>query len=208
MSKVKERPNFTISYRTPTEIDYEEFKDDFCNTFISVEDMKNKYDLTPSEFREYRRRVMDETGLKRKPRYTYAPIHFFSDAKFIQKKSNGYIVVKKFVINHEIHARYYGRYADYDTAKMVRDKLVESNWDDRLGDYLKNKYGLKQMTFRPAYDKAVLVYPEFKELYLHSSLKVNDIKKKLNIGQRAYNYCLNMVREELGDINYRRVPRK
>lgn len=83
MSKVKDKPNFTISYRTPCEVDYEEFKKDFCNKMVSVGDMKKKYDMTPSEFREYRSRVLEETGLKRKPAYTYKPIHFFKEAEFI-----------------------------------------------------------------------------------------------------------------------------
>ena len=208
MSKAKDKPNFTISYRTPCEVDYEEFKKDFCDKMVSVGDMKKKYDMTPSEFREYRSRVMEETGLKRKPAYTYKPIHFFKEAEFIQKKDNGYVIVKKFTRNHNTTARYFGRYEDYDTAKMVRDRLVESDWDDYLGDYLKNTYGMDCKQFRPAYDKAVKIYPEFKKLYFGSSMKLKDILKHFGASQRVYLYLINMIREEMGDSSYRRVPRR
>lgn len=208
MSKAKDKPNFTISYRTPCNVDYEEFKKDFCNKMVSVGDMKKKYDMTPSEFHEYRSRVMEETGLKRKPTYTYKPIHFYREAEYIQKKDNGYIIAKTWTRNHKSFTRYYGRYEDYDTAKLVRDRLVESDWDDYLADYLKNTYGMDRNHFRPAYDRAVEIYPEFKKLYFSSSMKVTEILEQFNATQRVYLYLINMIREEMGDKDFRRVPRR
>lgn len=208
MSKAKERPNFTISYRTTPEVDYEEFKEDFLNCFMKIDEIKEKYGLTKSEFKEYRQRVLDETGLKRKPTYTYSSIHFFGGAEYIQKKSNGYIVVKTFNNSRDGYStKYFGRYPDYETAKMVRDKLIESNWDERLGTYLKEEYGLSRSDIRPAYDRAKKIYSEFKDLYFNSSLQIKEIQVQLGISQRVYKYLIDMIRDEIGDMNYRRVPR-
>lgn len=208
MSEVKERPNFTISYRKPPEVDYEEFKKDFLDCFVKIDEIREKYDLTKSEFMDYRQRVLDETGLKRKPTYSYRPIHFFDDAEYIQKKNNGFIVVKSYRSGKDTKTKYFGRYADYNTAKMIRDKLVESDWDEGLGAYLKQKYALSRVELRPAYAKAEELYPEFKELYLHSPLQVKEIKAKLELTNRVYKYLLDMVRDELDDIDFRRVPRR
>lgn len=211
MSEVKERPNFTISSRTPPEVDYEEFKKDFLDCFVSVDELKEKYGLTNSEFKVYRQRVLDDTGLKRKPTYSYRPIRFFGqancgyrqNAEFIQEKNNGFIISK----TTDGHTKYFGRYRDYETAQIVRDKLLESNWDENVGTYYKNKYGVLRGDRKPAFDKAKEIYPEFKELYLNSDLPIKQILKRLNATQRVYSYLIKMVREDMGDMNYRRTRR-
>ena len=212
MSEAKSRPNFRIvEYVAPT-VDYELFKEDFLNSFMTIPEIKEKHNLSNSEFKEYRSRVLEDTGLSRKPTYTYRPTQLFGsanrtrrvDGEFIQEKPNGFIVVKTLCGK----TKYYGRYREYETAKMVRDKLVESDWDDALGGLLKDKYGCKRGEFKPALEKAKSIYPEFKDLYLNSDMQIIDILEYFGVSQRIYKYLINMIRDEFDDVNYRRTPRR
>lgn len=201
MIESKKKPNFRFVEYVPPVVDYEEFKEDFCNCFMTIPEIKEKYNLTNSEFAEFRKRVLEDTGLKKKPTYTYRPVHFFESDTYIQKKNNGYIIVRKFMG----HAKYFGRYVNYDIAKMVRDKLVECDWDESVAMVLMEKYGLKKAT--PMLDYAKEVYPQFKELYINSDYKVSEIMELLGLTQRGYRHCLGMIHDEYG-MNYRRSPRK
>ena len=197
MSEVKDRPTFRIVEHTPFVIDYEAFLEDFKNPHMTIDELREKYNFTTSTWNEYRRRALDDLGLKRKPCYTYGNLTYIKEPKYtpsyIQKKSNGYIIVKKF----NKRPKYFGRYADYDTAKMVRDKLLDCEWDFDVGRVLKDKYGINRKEM-PSMERAKELYSEFKDLYFHSLLEVKDICKEFGISQRTYKYLLEMVRNETG----------
>lgn len=196
MTVAKERPTFRIVENpSPSEIDYESFKVDFNNPFMTVDEIRKKYDLSPSRWNEYRKRAMDDLGLSRKPCYTYGKLRYVCDSngEYIQKKSNGYIIVKKFGRK----SKYYGRYADYDTAKMVRDELVKCDWNMNIGAMLMDKYSIARRSL-PSLETAKLLYPDFKELYFHSPLSIRKILKELRIGRMTYSYLVKMIREDTG----------
>jgi len=192
--------NFRIVEYVPPVVDYEEFKEDFLNPMITVEELKEKYNLGRSEWNHYRSRVLEDTGLSRKPS-TRMGVHPTANYEYIQKIGDGYVISKTIGVN----TRYYGRYTDYDTAKMVRDKLIESGWDNHLGMYLRDKYAIARR--KPAYEKAVEIYPVFEDYYLNSSLTIPKIRERMGISQNCYRYLLAMVRDKTG-IQHRRWRRR
>ena len=194
MTEAKERPTFRIVENPhPVKIDFDEFIRDFSNPYMTINDIKKKYDMTESIWQEYRAKGLEHLGIDRKPCYTYgkwAYVRGPNTASFIQKKPNGYIVVKTFGRN----TKYYGRYADYDTAKLVRDKLVESDWDYKTGVMLMDKYSIHRKRI-PALDRAKLIYPQFEELYFHSPKGIREILKDLGISRMVYSYLIQMIRK-------------
>ena len=195
------RPTFRVVENPPDKVDYEAFKEDFLNPHMLAGDVKKKHGMTKSMWRDYRRRVLDETGLKEKPhkyhRLMNPSTKDYVTAEFIQKKPNGYIIVKK--INGK--AKYFGRYDDYATAKMVRDKLYANNWDEALGIVLKETYGIGRHNM--GYAKAVKVYDEFEDKYFNSDLRIVDILSEMGISNRVYRFLLKMIREKHGEDVHR-----
>lgn len=194
---MKEKPTFNLIEESFEPLDYESFKEDFLNPFMNVEDIKAKYGIKNGDYRYYRNRVLDDTGLKRKPYYKHG-CHFAEYVKahpnqfeHIRKQNNTYLIVKTI----DTVTRYYGRYDDYDTAKMVRDKLVESDWDESLAVLLKDKYSLNRRS-NSIVSKAEEVYDRYKDLYCNSSLTVNEINQMFGISCRCYEFLLKMLRED------------
>ena len=193
--------NFRIveSSSNTKEIDYESFKQDFLDPYTPQRKIMEKYGLNQSDWKEYRGRVLGETGLLRKPSNTHPENTLLSCNQFIRKIGNDrYLIVKR--TNYK--TRYYGRYDDYDIAKMVRDKLVESGWDQQTAEYYIDKYGCNRR--KPIYARSHELYPIFKELYFNSPLTIKEIRKKHHITQRMYEYLLMMIREEYGVFHRKR----
>lgn len=119
---------------------YNDFKSDFINPEVTVKDLRVKYDLSKLNYRRLRDKVLAETDLKGKPSVTRRKYNvMISDTTYIHKRPNGnFIVCKQFngVKNN------FGTYEDFETAKLVRDKLLKSDWDKSLGDELKKEYAL------------------------------------------------------------------
>ncbi len=202
MSTSSDRPNFRIIENPPAKVDYEAFKKDFLNPHMLAVDVKRKYGMTKSMWRDYRQQVLDETGLKEKPHKNHRLINDIRNcpsAEYIQKKPNGYIVVK--TTNGK--TKYYGRYLDYETAKMVRDKLYASNWDEAVGVMLKEEYGIGRSSI--GYDKAKRLFDEFEDKYFNSDKKIVNILDEMDISLRVYKYLIIMLREKHGeDVRRRR----
>lgn len=206
ISTVKSRPKFqVIEGGRTSEINYEEFKKDFIDPSTRTPELKKKYDMSKSEWKEYRQRVLDETGLVRKPTSdyhynciltNYSGYQNVEGNEYIQKVQHGWTVVK--TINYE--TTYYGRYSSLECAKKVRDKLVESNWDSEVGEHLKLKYGRDR--HKPAKHKALKLYKKFEWLYLYSDKPILDIKDELGLTAKMYGYLLKEMRKNHG--NYRR----
>ena len=170
---------FKVIENYKPDIDYEEFKKDFLNPCTRVPELREKYGLSKGEWKKYRKRVLDECGLNRKPyrldyygtlkKYLPDKCPIKHGDEYIQKKPNGYIVVK----TTDGVAMYFGRYATIECARKIRNKLVASDWDRELGAYLKMKYGVERM--KPMKIKALSMYPEFEKKYIYSDKKVLEI---------------------------------
>ena len=195
----KSKPTFKIIEPAPVVLDYEAFREDFLDPYMSVPSIMDKYNITPSVWKEYRQKVLDETGLNRKPTSICVPSSN-NIYEYIQKQRNTYIIVK----TTKGVTTYYGRYKDYATAKIVRDKLVESGWDNTLKKVLINKYAMTRRR-DSIITQAEEVYDKFKDYYLNSTLTIDEILSELGVSTRCYAYLLSMIRDE--GIYKRRTPR-
>ena len=195
-SEAKERPNFNIIEGHSVELDYGEFKDDFLNPYFLAKDVRKKYGLSIKQYTIYREQVLNETGLTRKPTKNQYRIleELPSDFKHFCtqhiSECNGLYIIRK-SINYSM--KYYGRYEDYDTAVMVRDKLIECNWDDEVAKDLKTIYGKKRLF--PALEKAKEVYDEFEYRYFYDrDTNIEDILREMDLTRRTYSYLMKMLR--------------
>lgn len=210
MSTVKEKPTFKIVENHLADIDYDEFKKDFLDPYMTAKEVKDKHDMTKGQWNEYRLRVLEEEHIDRKPSYTWGKMHYMwktpKSCEYIQKTHNGYVIAKKWGSGEKSRSSFYGRYKDYDTAKYVRDKLVEADWDYTLAVMLMDKYAVSKRFVR-AMDKAEAIYEDFKYDYFHSPDYIKDVCKKYHIGDRVYQILLRMIRGETG-VTHRPVKSK
>ena len=177
---------FRIIENYEPRVDYEEFKKDFLDVNLRAKDLKKKYGLSKKKWDEYRNKVCEETGLTRKPRNAGSSYGMMHDMKFIRVYPNRYIIAKE--IDHYVH--YFGSYENLDCAKQVRDILIANDWDIDLGYRLKKKYS-QTKTLKPARIKALKMYDEFEELYLHSDMLIRDIQKKLELTSTMYRHLMD-----------------
>ena len=199
MSVRTDKPNFRIIENYEPDVDYEEFKKDFLNPMILKDELIKKYDISNKVYCRYRDKVLDETGLLKKPSCTQPdrikPSLAQRNSEFIKKVGDFYVVAKRIRYTNY----YFGRYSDYDTAKMVRDRLVESNWDLALGDELKKLYALKR--HKPALEKAKRLFDEFEKRYFFDDEHtLKEIFEEMNIEGSVYHYLLMMLREKHGRV--------
>ena len=192
--------NFKIVEGHANVIDYDEIYDDFKNDYLdpyySVKDLKEKYNLDRRDYKVLNNRVRADTGLVKKPSNHKFPL---KDNTYIYKLTNCYGIRKR-IGNDRL---YYGYYPDMDTARMVRDKLVENRWDKDIGDELYAKYGCNKGN-RHNEDLSDLI-DDFKYLYADVPTHVDDIMKKLRISQGTYTNLLRLVREKYPDIKKKSV---
>ena len=200
MSLSKPKPVFRVVESVGDDVDYESFKEDFLNPHISVKELIEKQGISKAKYREYREKVCEETGLMQKPVY-YIRYHganqvkMLEDTSYMEKKDNGWIIVK----NRNYKSHYYGRYKDLETARMVRNKLIECDWDEKIASELREKYAEKPP--RPAYDRAVKLFDEYENLYLNSNFTVTEIIKMMKLTNRTYYHLTQMMREKHGEIH-------
>lgn len=122
---------------------YPQFKEDFTNPQVTVQNIYHKYDLNYRKYSLLRERVLDETGLSKKPFVSMKnkSIDVINDDTYIrQYKSGYYYILKK--INGKRH--HFGYYNDLDTVRFVRDELIRHDWDIGYHDFLREKYGMKR----------------------------------------------------------------
>ena len=193
MSVQTSKPTFRIIEGYDIDVNYEGFKKDFLNPLILKDELIEKYGLNRSTYKEYRKKVLDETGLSMKPSCNHRDSPNLVLVNNIRKIGDYYIVMK---ITYG-KTVFYGRFPDYDTAKMVRNRMVESNWDKILGEELKHMYGMTRV--KPSLDEAKRVYDEFEYEYFFSDLKLKEIREKLGIKRSVYQYLIMMIREKHGE---------
>jgi hypothetical protein len=104
---------------------YPDFKKEFLKKENTIEDLRVKFDLSYKEYERLRSKVLSETGLKQKPQQKSTNARLINDTTYIYKIKGKYHVIK--TINQKQTT--YGRYDDFDSAKRVRDKLIENEWD-------------------------------------------------------------------------------
>ena len=198
MTATKERPTFNLIENYEPNVDYEDFKRDFLNPLILKQELREKYSISNRVYGELRDRVLEDTGLKRKPNCTHRTQYIPSKAvesEYIQKVGECYTLNKTI----DNISYYFGRYSDYGTAKMVRDRLIESNWDINLGMELRYLYAMRRK--KPSLDKAREVYDVFEDRYFNDkSSTIQTIREDLGINGTVYKYCLILLHEKHGQF--------
>lgn len=197
----KSRPNFNIIEGYEVNVNYEEFKKDFLNPYISVIELREKYGMSNRVYKKYRSKILKETGLSRKPTQNYQkfikglPIsHEFVNRDYIRRIGDSFTVVK--TTGYSTH--YFGRYDNFETALMVRDKLVEHNWNIEYGNELKALYSKTRA--KPSLALAVKIYDEFEKRYFAREQPISEIKEDMNISKQTYSYLLKLIRNKHGAV--------
>ena len=182
---------------------YEDFKEDFLNPHVTVDDLISKYNIPPYIYKRWSKMIKEEYGLGKKPCYTHSSRNmslYLKKNSYIYPLTNSYGIRKK--LDGEM--KYFGKYKDIETARMVRDKLYESNWDKKLAEELIKEYGyVKPVGLKP--DELMPKYEEFKHLYLDVPTKYEDIMEKLDVNCHGYNWLVHRLREDYPDAKKNRM---
>ena len=117
---------FSIVEQKTRDIDtiYDDFKTDYLNPLITVNEICSKYNLSNSNYKHLRKRVREETGIEIKPNYYHKSGFFDNPNKYIQKQGNRYVIIK--TINRK--KTYFGGFKRIEDARRKRDELIENNW--------------------------------------------------------------------------------
>lgn len=168
---------------------YALFKEDFLNPNIKVPDLMKKYNLSRKDYVFFRERVFLETGLKIKPVNKTYYSNLFDENRLISQHSDGTCTIIKWINGH---CKNFGTYPDLESAKVVRDKLIENDWDEDILNDLKMEYATIRSI--PAYYRAIRYYDDFEELYLNDYSRDNIINN-LGISYYQYHILLDKVKE-------------
>ena len=107
---------------------YEDFKVDFLDASMSIDDLMRKYDVSFKNYNKLRKRACEEFGLKQKPISRAESNHVIHEKSYIHRYGKKWAVVK--TVNHE--RVIFGIYEDFEEAKNVRDLLLANNWDKKV----------------------------------------------------------------------------
>ena len=110
------------------------------NDGMSAYNLQAKYTLTPRQYRWIMRRIIRKDGYSKKatglPRKK-AHRDFHDTYISILKGRKGFIIRKNNV--------YFGNYETLETARKVKRKLIEANWDKNQLNNIRKELGLKPM---------------------------------------------------------------
>ena len=98
---------------------YLDFKRDFLNPKVTMEDLMKKYKISRNRYNKLRQMVFDETGLVRKPQ------RYRGNRPYINVKDGKWAIIKM-LDGAKVH---FGSYDNLDTAMKIRDELQKVNWD-------------------------------------------------------------------------------
>ena len=98
---------------------YLDFKRDFLNPKVTMEDLMKKYKISRNRYNKLRQMVFDETGLVRKPQ------RYRGSRPYINVKDGKWAIIKM-LDGAKVH---FGSYDNLDTAMKIRDELQKVNWD-------------------------------------------------------------------------------
>lgn len=171
------RPNFVIVENPVDEFDWEEFKRDYLDDTMSVDDICKKYDISKKRYYSHRKRLIEETGVSFKPNAINNRSLRFNDMKHIYHIGlTGKYRVSRF---KKKRSYFFGNYDSLEIAKEVRDLLIEHDWSQ---EYYKKVIVPK---YNPTLDKST---PKgFEEDFL-DGMPMNELKEKY--GLTNYQYTL------------------
>lgn len=120
-------------------INYDNFLKDLDDG-MSAYNLQTKYVLTPRQYRWIMRRVVRKDGYSRKSsgiQRNKVSKNFNDPYISIRKDNHKYLVRKNKI--------YYGEYETLKTAREIKKRLTEVNWDKSKLNDIRKSMGLKQM---------------------------------------------------------------
>lgn len=102
---------------------YEDFKKDFLNA-MPIKELMEKYDIGKTKCYTMGVKVRKEEGLVTKPRKETSK----NNVRFIRERGGHWQIIK--TVNGK--KEYFGSYDDLDTAILIRDRLIDVDWDKNL----------------------------------------------------------------------------
>lgn len=177
------KPTFKVIEKSD-DFDYDAFIKDYMDLSFSKKELMKKYGLSNGKFYNRVKYVKSVTGFTRKIR---SP-----DMKYISKDKNRYRVQYK--------GRYCGAYSDLRTAQMVRDIMVEDNWnEDTIIKCIKTYSSTTRNKWcgSPATKEALNKFKEFRKLFESDKYTGVEIRDKLGFTEHQYRIC----REKMKEIN-------
>ncbi len=176
---------------------YDDFIRDYQNLDLSKSDLQKKYNLSDGQYYSKSKYAKQVTGFRR-------PKGCYSESKtiYISKTSSG-----KYCVNKTVnHCRVTGTFNDLKTAEMVRNIMIECDWDKETMKNLRSVYGgkINKMTGNqystPLKNEALSKYKEFKKLYFKGEDNTYDIMRKLGFTKYMYQICLGKLKETYPNV--------
>lgn len=134
--------NFRIIENFSHEDKYPDFVTDFRKG-LTKKELVEKYEISDSVWLDWRKRIEDEYNIPvNPPKFSKKSSRkkLYLDDWFFRKTYKGNISVCRRTDDRKYHS--YGSYPDMDTAVMVKDILLEHDWDKYVAYDLLNKYGV------------------------------------------------------------------
>ena len=122
-------------------IDKKSFKKD-VEAGVSALDLKEKYVLTSRQYRNLIKDIERKKPAKRKRSKMKRTVRTYFNEPYISIDAN----TEKYGIRRS--NIYYGLYDDLETAKEVKEKLIERNWDKSELNNIRYELGLEPINFR------------------------------------------------------------
>ena len=128
-------------YMIEPNIDKKSFKKD-VEAGVSALDLKEKYVLTSRQYRKLIKDIERKKPAKRKRSKMKRTVRTYFNEPYISIDAN----TEKYGIRRS--NIYYGLYDDLETAKEVKEKLIEKNWDKSELNNIRYELGLEPINFR------------------------------------------------------------
>lgn len=180
------RPNFRIIENYIDNIDFDELVKDYLDPTMTLDDICRKHDISRNKYYQFKKKIVEETGVKIKPCIIGRRVDDDKDRRYISKVEKGekYRIIKS--INQKTH--YFGVYDDYETAEEVRDLLIAHDWDvDYYLEEIKPKY-------HPIISLEIPL--GFEDDYLQ--LPVSKLMKKYGLSEYQFYLMSMFVKSKLG----------
>ena len=123
------------------DVNMKEFKKDVENG-MSAFDLKEKYILTPRQYRKLKENIKRKKPAERKKRKIKRNINTKFDEPYISIDVNS----KKYAIRK--NNIYYGMYETLEIAKEIKKELIKEEWDKSKLNEIRDKFDLKPIVFR------------------------------------------------------------
>ena len=165
----------------------EELKKDYLNPKMEVKDICKKHDISRNRYNKLRREIVAETGVTHKPTAIGGRDIRYNKLKHIHKvELSGKYRLTAYK-DGKIH--FYGNYDTLETAKEVRDLMIEHDWDRNYYDkFIRTKY-------HPNLDMSTPV--GFEDDFM-SGMPVKELRGKYNLTQYQYRLIAMAIKQKHG----------